>query len=102
MISSSQLAQSNVMGNSEALEQAIIQAEAALKQAEERFGPDHMAVAYELEKCAQLLRRKPDGLLTAVNMQARAQIIRDTRPHIFPASRKVVPGTPMGTADFAA
>jgi hypothetical protein len=57
-------------------EKDLAAAEAALKTAEETFGPDHVNVSYALDKVSKLLRSKGVRTLDAVNLEARAKQIR--------------------------
>lgn len=52
-------------------------AESALREAEQSHGADHPFVADRLVDYANLLRKSKTRLLDAVNMEARAKVIRD-------------------------
>lgn len=54
----------------------LAEAQAALKKAEETYGPDHVNVSYRLDEMAKLLRSNGGRTLDAVNIEARAKVIR--------------------------
>ncbi|MBS1955288.1 MAG: TM2 domain-containing protein [Cyanobacteria bacterium SZAS-4] len=59
------------------MEQALQEADIALKSVEAEFGSDDPRLADCLEAYATLLKEKKTRLLDAANMEARARVIRD-------------------------
>jgi hypothetical protein len=60
-------------------DQDLGKAELALKEAEEKFGPEDERVSYALDHFARLLRQAGTRTLDAANMEARARAIRVKR-----------------------
>lgn len=77
-------------------EKQITEAESALKNAEQQFGPSSVEVAQCLESCARLLRQAKVRILDAANMEARAKVIRTQNP---PVNSPKQPATPNSESE---
>lgn len=59
------------MDSASEIDTQLLDAEEALKQAEETHGQDHIAVSYCLDNVARMLRSRGIRALDAANMDAR-------------------------------